>query len=893
MSSKRQGRSRGQARSKRSKRQAPRFKGRPQKGSLGAEWDSDSIDDDLVQDYMKHASDMDESDVLECVASLMKNVELTTPSHATVAPSQHTAAAERSSPIAFVRGPSLHDDVQLYASYSSAPCAPVGAVEADLSTVKELTELTKLAERVSRLGQLLQLQCRSAHRRAQQTAPQALINTSRELSSLSLRVERDVRAYVTKIAAMEGNGASSVSQKSADEMKAPAESKQGNSQSLSAASTSVRMSGVQSAKSIKKCHKVRRTASADSIVAGTMTASGKVDGVSGLHNQMFSSDGGGTSMVGLNPSGKELELLNGKVRDRRASDGALQHALCTSLSTRSDSADGDDDDDDADGDSAALDDEEDDESDPNDAATSEGKKPFAAVHSARGRLRASPRTTALHTHGKTKPRSNSLGRASRASVVSVTLQAQRAVTSLAMDSTLPLSQLLHPTVFPDGPTTVWTSVKQLSGQPRHKQQQTSNSKRSTKGTTRSASDTVSSATSSVLSGTPNPAQHMHDMATELDVETSRQLHVKPRSCSTSSGLASKHSYSTELVEPAADTTVSSRFRQSVSSKVSPEHRFRVIPSKSDHEVSACTAFDDIGMETDNDVTRAAVASTSRSISSVHKGHERSASCLLTQSSSVIDDGGDGSANGSDADESEGWESDGTLLKAARAQAQQKSRRAGFYVKGSIVSAPDSSFTRKKKSTKRSHISHRAFDTFENVLGAFHQFLSDTAYSTAKFPPLTGHDRKRIHSMADLFEMKSETIGSGKAKSVVLHRTVTSHAPHQVELKVAKAQWQGAQGTCEVTPITTPHYGRQAVDTSGVVGAHASPLGHSNVGSRMLRSLGWQPGTGLGLYRDGITEPVMVLQRPRRMGLGTMWSDDIVSATDGDSRLQAKTKAKHK
>ena len=46
-----------------------------------------------------------------------------------------------------------------------------------------------------------------------------------------------------------------------------------------------------------------------------------------------------------------------------------------------------------------------------------------------------------------------------------------------------------------------------------------------------------------------------------------------------------------------------------------------------------------------------------------------------------------------------------------------------------------------------------------------------------------------------------------------------------------------------------------------------PIPEANVGSRMLRSMGWDPGSGLGKRGDGVTEPVQVHKRPRRRGLG--------------------------
>ncbi|XP_060908256.1 G patch domain-containing protein 2 isoform X3 [Labrus mixtus] len=55
--------------------------------------------------------------------------------------------------------------------------------------------------------------------------------------------------------------------------------------------------------------------------------------------------------------------------------------------------------------------------------------------------------------------------------------------------------------------------------------------------------------------------------------------------------------------------------------------------------------------------------------------------------------------------------------------------------------------------------------------------------------------------------------------------------------------------------------------SGVVGENAPPIPDSNMGSRMMQSMGWSPGMGLGPEGRGITEPIRASQRPKGTGLG--------------------------
>ncbi|XP_047244877.1 G patch domain-containing protein 2 isoform X1 [Girardinichthys multiradiatus] len=55
--------------------------------------------------------------------------------------------------------------------------------------------------------------------------------------------------------------------------------------------------------------------------------------------------------------------------------------------------------------------------------------------------------------------------------------------------------------------------------------------------------------------------------------------------------------------------------------------------------------------------------------------------------------------------------------------------------------------------------------------------------------------------------------------------------------------------------------------SVVVGENAAPIPETNMGSRMLQSMGWSPGMGLGPEGRGITEPIRATQRPKGAGLG--------------------------
>jgi len=53
----------------------------------------------------------------------------------------------------------------------------------------------------------------------------------------------------------------------------------------------------------------------------------------------------------------------------------------------------------------------------------------------------------------------------------------------------------------------------------------------------------------------------------------------------------------------------------------------------------------------------------------------------------------------------------------------------------------------------------------------------------------------------------------------------------------------------------------------VVGGSAAPIGENNIGNKLLQKLGWTPGMTLGARGTGIKEPIEVVFRGRRTGLG--------------------------
>ena len=63
------------------------------------------------------------------------------------------------------------------------------------------------------------------------------------------------------------------------------------------------------------------------------------------------------------------------------------------------------------------------------------------------------------------------------------------------------------------------------------------------------------------------------------------------------------------------------------------------------------------------------------------------------------------------------------------------------------------------------------------------------------------------------------------------------------------------------------FGHGAEQGPAIGQIHAPALDSTNVGSKMLVSMGWEAGTGLGSAMQGQLEPVPIIKRQKLLGLG--------------------------
>nr|XP_054758316.1 G patch domain-containing protein 2-like [Lytechinus pictus] len=129
------------------------------------------------------------------------------------------------------------------------------------------------------------------------------------------------------------------------------------------------------------------------------------------------------------------------------------------------------------------------------------------------------------------------------------------------------------------------------------------------------------------------------------------------------------------------------------------------------------------------------------------------------------------------------------------------------------------------------------------------------------------EKNQVFQLASMYALDVRTEGGGqKSKSVL---TKTRHT-------VLNYQTGSMENDAVVKsrPSFYPQFAKRrrkspppGVTTTVAVGAEAEPLSSGNVGSRMLQSMGWTPGSGLGAEGAGIREPVQAYIRPKNRGLG--------------------------
>ncbi|XP_015712743.1 G patch domain-containing protein 2 isoform X3 [Coturnix japonica] len=140
---------------------------------------------------------------------------------------------------------------------------------------------------------------------------------------------------------------------------------------------------------------------------------------------------------------------------------------------------------------------------------------------------------------------------------------------------------------------------------------------------------------------------------------------------------------------------------------------------------------------------------------------------------------------------------------------------------------------------------------------------------ALITPGPGGSRKTIHLSQDsLHHDHWFSPGARKEHSQLLrdNRSDRGHKKNS-SVKTASRQTSVHLGSLCMGDIKRRRKAAPLPGPTGFVGENTQPIPENNIGNRMLQSMGWTPGTGLGPDGKGIAEPIRAIQRPKGLGLG--------------------------
>ncbi|KAJ7466888.1 hypothetical protein FB451DRAFT_1259422 [Mycena latifolia] len=135
------------------------------------------------------------------------------------------------------------------------------------------------------------------------------------------------------------------------------------------------------------------------------------------------------------------------------------------------------------------------------------------------------------------------------------------------------------------------------------------------------------------------------------------------------------------------------------------------------------------------------------------------------------------------------------------------------------------------------------------------------------PPTDKTTRKNIHEMAIAFNLKSVSKGKGDARYTTLTKTTRTGLGAN-EAKVAKIARRGGAGAAFVKYDGKARAAAMPRHRDGdEVGKAAPKIGETNIGFKMLASMGWAEGERIGVSADGLHIPLTAVIKNTKLGLG--------------------------
>ncbi|GLH12340.1 Uncharacterized protein GBIM_17071 [Gryllus bimaculatus] len=154
-----------------------------------------------------------------------------------------------------------------------------------------------------------------------------------------------------------------------------------------------------------------------------------------------------------------------------------------------------------------------------------------------------------------------------------------------------------------------------------------------------------------------------------------------------------------------------------------------------------------------------------------------------------------------------------------------------------------------------------------------RFLQDSAQSELRLHPMQAPERAQLGHLAALYSLHMRTDAGSRPVLTKTQDTMRAVRVDQLASGLSGSAARRGHG-----PASADFKRRrrlppqQQLPTSDnaqpmEVAAGVPPLSETNIGCRLLKSMGWTPGQGLGPGGTGTQEPITASLRPRLLGLG--------------------------
>ncbi|GAA5821689.1 hypothetical protein JCM11251_000972 [Rhodosporidiobolus azoricus] len=246
----------------------------------------------------------------------------------------------------------------------------------------------------------------------------------------------------------------------------------------------------------------------------------------------------------------------------------------------------------------------------------------------------------------------------------------------------------------------------------------------------------------------------------------------------------------------------------------------------------------------------------------------------------------------------------TWDKDRQKKAGKKAERAAIRASALEAETRDASRFSHSKSAKKAAKAAAAHAEFDNdaatVNARIRHFITiDISSSSLSLPPMSKKSRIAVHLLAEVYGLKSRSIGSGKNRFPVLERTqrttISGVSERRVRAIVGTADgeeelggrggWDRPRGgkmagLWKAMEAADRHGGGKGGGKRGggggggrnsegaVVGQGADRIGAENIGFALLKKMGWTEGAQIGSSQTGLLEPIAARVKTTKQGLGS-------------------------